>query len=167
MTILSSSNFFPCSKITLISALSFLILGCASMPSLPSSPFQLDQLDLSPLKGKVIVIDPGHGGKYSGAVGKMGLKESEVNLGVALYLWGALQSAGAKPVMTRTADTTVASPAHKQLRADLLARSMVSNTVNPDLFVSIHHNSNTHRPQKNNLEVYYKLTDPGASRELD
>jgi len=109
------------------------------MPSLPSSPFQLDQLDLSPLKGKVIVIDPGHGGKYSGAVGKMGLKESEVNLGVALYLWGALQSAGAKPVMTRTADTTVASPAHKQLRADLLARSMVSNTVNPDLFVSIHH----------------------------
>jgi N-acetylmuramoyl-L-alanine amidase len=136
------------------------------MPPLPSSPFQLDQLDTSPLQGKVIVIDPGHGGKYSGAVGKMGLKESEVNLGVALYLWGALQSAGAKPVMTRTADTTVASPAHKRLRADLLARSMVSNTVNPDLFVSIHHNSNTHRPKKNNLEVYYKLTDPGASREL-
>jgi N-acetylmuramoyl-L-alanine amidase len=136
------------------------------MPSLPSSPFQLDQLDLSPLKGKVIVIDPGHGGKYRGAIGKMGLKESEVNLGVALYLWGALQNSGAKPVMTRTADTTVASPSHKQLRADLLARSMMSNTVNPDLFVSIHHNSNIHRPQKNSLEVYYKLTDPGASREL-
>jgi N-acetylmuramoyl-L-alanine amidase len=143
-----------------------LISGCASMPLLPSSSLQHHQLDLSPLAGKVIVIDPGHGGKYSGAVGRMGLKESEVNLGVALYLWGALQSAGAKPVMTRTADTTVASPAHKQLRADLLARSMMSNTVHPDLFVSIHHNSNTHRPKKNNLEVYYKLTDPGASREL-
>jgi len=136
------------------------------MPPLPSSPLLHDQLDLAPLAGKVIVIDPGHGGKYSGAVGKMGLKESEVNLGVALYLWGALQSAGAKPIMTRTADTTVASPAHKQLSADLLARSMMSNTVNPDLFVSIHHNSNTHRPQKNSLEVYYKLTDPGASQEL-
>ena len=166
MTIFSSSNVFSCSKIIFIGALSFFISSCTSMPSLPSSPFQLDQLDLSPLQGKVIVIDPGHGGKYGGAIGKMGLKESEVNLGVALYLWGALQSAGVKPIMTRTADTTVAAPSHKQLRADLLARSMMSNTVNPDLFVSIHHNSNTHRPQKNNLEVYYKLTDSGASQEL-
>ena len=166
MTMFSSSSLFSCSRGALISALVLLMFGCASMPPLPSSPFQLDHLDLSSLKGKVIVIDPGHGGKYSGAVGKMGLKESDVNLGVALYLWGALQSAGAKPVMTRTADTTVASPVHKQLRADLQARSKVSNTVNPDLFVSIHHNSNTHRPKKNNLEVYYKLTDAGASREL-
>ena len=98
MTIFGSSALFSCSRVTLISALVFLVLGCASMPPLPSSPFQLDQQDLSPLQGKVIVIDPGHGGKYRGAIGKMGLKESEVNLGVALYLWGILQSAGAKPV---------------------------------------------------------------------
>ena len=62
----------------------------------------------------------------------MGLKESEVKLGVALYLWG-LAECWSEPFMTRTADTTVASPAHKQLRADLLARSMASNAVNPDL----------------------------------
>jgi len=136
------------------------------MPSLPSYLFQLDQIDTTALRGKVIVIDPGHGGRYRGAIGKMGLKESEVNLGVALYLWGFLQSAGAQPIMTRTADTTVVSPHRKQLRDDLLARGKICNELNADLFISIHHNSNINDPKKNNLEVYYKLTDPGPSREL-
>ena len=145
---------------------SLLAPGCTSLPPVPSSPFRLDQLDTSPLQGKVIMIDPGHGGKYGGAAGKTGLKESEVNLGVALYLWGALQSAGVNTVMTRTADTTVAPYSHAHVRTDLLARSMMSNALNPDLFVSIHHNSNIHHPRKNDLEVYYKLTDPGASREV-
>ncbi len=145
---------------------SFIITGCASMPPLPTSSFQLDHLDTSPLKERVIVIDPGHGGKYGGAIGKMGLKESEVNLGVALYLWGLLESAGARPLMTRTADATVASPAQTKLRDDLLARSKVSNDVDQDAFISIHHNSNVHDPKKNNLEVYYKLADPASSPEL-
>ena len=143
-----------------------LIPGCTSMPPIPTSSFQLDHLDTSPLKGRVIVIDPGHGGKYGGAIGKMGLKESEVNLGVALYLWGLLKSAGARPLMTRTADATVAPPAQTKLRDDLLARSKASNAINPDAFISIHHNSNVNDPKKNNLEVYYKLADPAASPEL-
>lgn len=150
----------------LIFIFSLLIPGCVSMPSLPSSPFSLDQIDTSCLRGKVVVIDPGHGGKYRGAMGKMGLKESEVNLGVALYLWGFLHNAGAKPVMTRTADTTVASPYHKHLGEDLLARSKIGNELNADLFISIHHNSNTNDTKKNDLEVYYKLMDPGPSREV-
>jgi N-acetylmuramoyl-L-alanine amidase len=32
----------------------------------------LDKYDLSALRGKRIVIDPGHGGKFSGAIGEMG-----------------------------------------------------------------------------------------------
>ena len=121
MTIFSNSNVYSCGKIILISTLSFLITGCTSMPPLPSSPFQLDQVDTSPLQGKVILIDPGHGGKYRGSIGKMGLKESEVNLGVALYLWGFLHSAGAKPIMTRTADTTQPQGSAPAQRPDRLA----------------------------------------------
>ncbi|MBW1823288.1 MAG: N-acetylmuramoyl-L-alanine amidase [Deltaproteobacteria bacterium] len=144
----------------------FIIPGCVSMPPLPSSQFQLDQIDTAALKGKVIVIDPGHGGMYRGAIGKMGLRESEVNMGVALYLWGLLHDAGAYPIMTRTADTNVAFSPSKQLSDDLLARSRLSNYLKPDLFISIHHNSNTNDTKKNNLEVYYKLMDPGPSQEL-
>lgn len=155
-----------CREAILLFIFSLIIPGCVSMPSLPSSLFQLDQIDTTALRGKVIVIDPGHGGSYSGAVGKMGLKESDVNLGVALYLWGFLRGAGAQPIMTRTADTTVVSPHRKQLSDDLRARSKICNELNADLFISIHHNSNINDPKKNNLEVYYKLVDPGPSREL-
>ena len=145
---------------------SLIIPSCVSMPSLPSSPFQLDRIDTTALRGKVIVIDPGHGGRYRGAIGKMGLKESDVNLGVGLYLWGFLQRAGARTVMTRTADTTVVFPYSTQLRDDLRARSKICNELNADLFISIHHNSNINDSKKNNLEIYYKLIDPGPSREL-
>lgn len=150
----------------LIMTVAVFIPGCVTMPPLPTTSFHLDQIDTSCLQGKVIVIDPGHGGKYRGAIGTTGLKESEVNLGVALHLWGLLKSAGAKPVMTRTADTTVVSSHGQRLSDDLLARSSMSNALNPDLFISIHHNANIHDTKKNNLEVYYKLTDPGPSKEL-
>jgi N-acetylmuramoyl-L-alanine amidase len=159
-------NYLRAVKIILMWVLVFLSSACTSMPSLPTSSFQLDHLGTAPLEGRVIVIDPGHGGKYGGAVGKMGLKESEVNLGVALYLWGLLKSAGARPVMTRTADTTVAPPAQAKLGDDLLARSTISNDANPDAFISIHHNSNASDPEKNNLEVYYQLADSAPSMEL-
>ena len=145
---------------------SLIIPSCVSMPSLPSSPFQLDRIDTTALRGKVIVIDPGHGGRYRGAIGKMGLKESDVNLGVGLYLWGFLQRAGARAVITRTADTTVVFPYSTQLRDDLRARSKICNELNADLFISIHHNSNINDSKKNNLEIYYKLIDPGPSREI-
>ena len=153
-------------KAILFVIFSSLISGCVSMPSLPSSSLKFDQIDTTPLQGKVIVIDPGHGGRYRGAIGKMGLRESEVNLVVALHLWGLLYSAGAQPVLTRTADTTVASPPHRRLSDDLLARSIISNDLNTDIFISIHHNSNVNDTKKNNLEVYYKLMDPGSSSEL-
>ena len=156
-------------KVLLTAVLILALTGCVSPPPLPLPPppsFQFDTLDTSALRGKVIVIDPGHGGRYKGAIGKMGLKESDVNLGVALYLWGFLYSAGARPVLTRTADTTVAPPSHRVLNQDLLARSRVSNDLAADFFVSIHHNSNIYDPKKNTLEIYYKLVDAGPSKEL-
>ena len=153
-------------KAILIVFFTYIMQSCIAVPPLPPPPLPSDTIDTTALKGKVIVIDPGHGGQYKGAIGKTGLRESEVNLGVALYLWGFLHQAGAHPVMTRTADTTVAFPHHTPLSEDLLARSKMSNDLDPDLFISIHHNSNTNNVKKNTLEVYYKLMDPGPSREL-
>ena len=40
----------------------------------------------SPLSGKVIILDPGHGGVDSGAIGSRGTREKEINLDVALRL---------------------------------------------------------------------------------
>ena len=87
--------------------LSTLPAGCVKPLLPPFSALDLSRLDVSPVKGKKIVIDPGHGGTEHGAVGVKGLRESEVNLGVALYLWGFLNDAGARPVLTRYSDKSL------------------------------------------------------------
>ncbi|HBF39667.1 MAG TPA: hypothetical protein DDW50_20425, partial [Firmicutes bacterium] len=54
----------------------------------------------SPLIGKTIVVDPGHGGVDSGACGRQGIREKDVNLEVAMHLKDLLENAGASVVMT-------------------------------------------------------------------
>lgn len=107
------------------------------------------------IAGKTIVVDPGHGGVETGAVGPTGLREKDANLAISLKLAKLLEDAGAKVVLTRTADTRCASPAElsrvpadEQLRHDLLCRSIVSNTAGADLFVSVHGNAHPDRSQR-------------------
>jgi len=83
------------------------------------------------LEGRVIVIDPGHGGSDPGAIGPTGVREKDVNLSVAQRLYSLLLEAGAQPIMTRNSDIFV----------DLVPRAQLANDNNADLFVSIHCNS--------------------------
>lgn len=85
-------------------------------------------------KGKIICIDPGHGGTAltdSYRVGPSGEREEWVNLRVALMLQKMLQEKGAKVIMTRTEDKVVTLPERAKLALDNKA----------DVFVSIHHNA--------------------------
>jgi N-acetylmuramoyl-L-alanine amidase len=141
-------------------------IGCTRYALPPPSTLQLTALDTKPLKDKVIVLDPGHGGTERGAIGPRGLMESEANLSVALFLWGLLNQAGAKPILTRSADTSVSTASKFSLENDLQARSDVSNRTNADLFISIHHNSDTLNRKKNDMQIYYKMSDAGQSRDI-
>jgi N-acetylmuramoyl-L-alanine amidase len=85
------------------------------------------------LRCKTIVVDPGHGGLTTGAVGACGLIEAEVNRDVARRLRDLLEKSGARVVMT--AENSAGSD------VDLNSRSRIANRAAPDLFVSIHHNS--------------------------
>ena len=64
----------------------------------------LDTVDPRVLRGRRIVLDPGHGGYFPGTVGVGGLTEKEVNLAVALELRALLAAAGAQVLMTRETD---------------------------------------------------------------
>lgn len=139
---------------------------CAPSPYTLPSRVEMRSLDPAPLQGRTIVIDPGHGGRFKGAVGRRGLRESGINLAVGLHLWGLLNQAGAKAWLTRTADVDLCPREVPSLGEDLDARSQLSNTLKADLFISIHHNSDTKDRKKNNIQVYYKLTDSGASQDL-
>lgn len=97
-----------------------------------------------PLKGKIIVVDPGHGGKDSGAIGIKGLQEKDVVLTMGLKLKGLLEAAGAKVVMTRSTNNFISLP----------NRTTLANKVKADIFVAIHSNSSTAESGRG-LETYY------------
>lgn len=95
------------------------------------------------LAGRVIVLDPGHGGPDPGAVRREGeTTEKHVNLEVARRLRDLLGAGGARVVLTREVDArpvapgAAAPPASE--REDLEARVQIANAVGADLFVSLH-----------------------------
>ncbi|WP_395802047.1 N-acetylmuramoyl-L-alanine amidase [Daejeonella sp.] len=88
----------------------------------------------SVLEGKVIVIDPGHGGTAatdSYRQGPTGEREEWIDLRVGLILKELLEAKGAKVLMTRTSDVFV----------PLADRSKLALDNKADFFVSIHHNA--------------------------
>lgn len=108
--------------------------------------------------GKVIVIDPGHGGVDGGANHSDGTLEKDINLQVALKLKKLIKKSGAKVVMTRTEDTALdhlnqkSSSRHKR---DLIARADVVNKVKPDVFLSIHINADKSSTNTSGPMVFY------------
>ncbi len=157
-----------------------LMAGCGGKRTVYDSLYaelseDLSASDPSVLSGRRIVIDPGHGGEYDGAMGADSLSEADVNLGVALYLWGLLREAGTEVHMTRSADrdflpegaAASGTGLAALLRDDLAARIEKANEFDPEVFVSIHHNSNIALDRERNaVEIYYKGSDHGASLEL-
>jgi N-acetylmuramoyl-L-alanine amidase len=127
----------------------------------------LKELDLSGLEGRKIVIDPGHGGVFRGARGVGGLDEADVNLGVALYLWGLLEEAGAEVVLTRKTDRDFVDYDSLQLRTDLQARVDIVEEARPDVFISLHHNAGVSLDTTfNEIQIYYKIGDEGPSLDI-
>jgi N-acetylmuramoyl-L-alanine amidase len=100
-----------------------------------------------PLKGVVIVVDPGHGGqRYSksytggtrGVVSKV--TESELNLRVAEELVKDLKEKGATVYITRRADHRLSREGSTNWD-ELHARIDYFDTHNPHFFLSVHHNA--------------------------
>ncbi|MEA2063751.1 MAG: N-acetylmuramoyl-L-alanine amidase [Gemmatimonadota bacterium] len=161
-------GFLTLAALVLVSGCSLLRFG-ADPAGYGAAGLSYEGYDFTVLKGKTIVLDPGHGGRYNGAVGRKGLTEKEINLRVATILRDLLVRYGARVVMTRTSDVDfLPEGAQGPLRADLKARTDTSNAVEDEaIFISIHHNS-LGVPDKryNATETYYKMGDTGPSLDL-
>lgn len=98
-----------------------------------------------PLSGKVIVIDPGHGGVDGGAIGKDKTSEKEITLTVAKKTRDYLQQAGALVYLTREEDEDLASKHTKGFSArkseDIRNRLSFIHEKEADLFITIHLNA--------------------------
>jgi len=88
------------------------------------------------LKGFTIIVDAGHGGFDSGAVGPSGIKEDLLNLQVAKKLESLLHSRGARVIMTRTNNDALAP----SKAGDMRKRVEIIKKARPDMVISIHMN---------------------------
>ncbi|HBA27396.1 MAG TPA: hypothetical protein DCY98_08415 [Nitrospinae bacterium] len=93
-----------------------------------------------------IVIDPGHGGKDSGAIGKRGLMEKTVVLDIAKRLKALIEkNTNYKVILTRETDIFI----------PLEERTVIANIKKADLFISIHANASRKRDAIG-IETYFQ-----------
>jgi N-acetylmuramoyl-L-alanine amidase len=98
-----------------------------------------------PLHGRVVVIDPGHGGDQRGTKSVVGNQfEKDYTLDWAKRLQTLLATNGWKVYLTRTNDIDV--PLHE--------RVAIADRVNADLFVSLHFNSGGSASAESGIETY-------------
>ncbi|MDQ0214595.1 N-acetylmuramoyl-L-alanine amidase [Oikeobacillus pervagus] len=104
------------------------------------------------LKGKTIILDPGHGGEDRGTTGVKGTFEKFLTLRTAEQLYQKLQKAGANVILTRDHDSNVSLP----------LRVAIAKIYDADAFISIHYDS-IKDPTINGFTTYYYHND---DREL-
>lgn len=95
------------------------------------------------LKIRRVVLDPGHGGKDTGAIGPDGAKEKELTLAMAKRLRAHLEALGLEVLLTREDDRTLS----------LEERTRFANEKGADLFLSIHVNA-AHNRKAKGIETY-------------
>lgn len=107
----------------------------------------------SSISGKVIMLDPGHGGNDPGAIGTaiVGNKrvyEETINIAIANKVKSKLEALGAVVIMTR---------ANSNKTMDLDSRAALCRASNPDVFVAIHCDaSETSSSASGSTAYYYK-----------
>lgn len=116
-------------------------------PSLPSLPAQ------SAPGVHTIVIDPGHGGSETGAIGPSGVAEKELTLLLARDLEAHLGRLGVRVVLTRGEDATIPHD----------TRAAIANQNRADLFISIHLNSSL-GAGAHGAETYFLSTEASDAR---
>ncbi len=105
--------------------------------------------------GKVIVLDPGHGGLDRGGAGTQGHVEAQETLDIALRLRAFLESAGATVILTRDTDLTVSAG----------ERVKIANKARPTLILSIHA-SGREPANTQGVMAYYSYVPLFRSRRL-
>lgn len=131
------------------SLVSFAFSNSAEAAPVPP-PAQGTQPAGGELSGFIVVLDAGHGGPDPGAIGVNGLRESHVNLDMAVKLKEMLETNGATVIMTRTADVGLT----------LDQRIAFAHDNQADIFVSIHNNAHP-SSSVSGTQTFYGVT-PGS-----
>ena len=120
---------------------SMTIISC-NMDKVATVEMEKENKNVKTKNGKVVVIDPGHGGDDPGKVGVNGIKEKDVNLAISKCLKKVLEDNGFDVVMTRNKDEILNEGGKFSKVGDLNKRcSIINNTyqINSNsIMISIH-----------------------------
>lgn len=125
--------------------------------------FVIAKTNSLPLLGKVIYLDPGHGGPDPGALSKE-LKEADINLSISLKTQKTLEQMGAIVYLTRYGDYDLSVPnTINRKRSDLSRRGNIINRSGCDLYLSIHLNADTSSTWKG-AQMFYDDVNPNNEK---
>lgn len=127
------------------SLLVLLFAACGSPRVIREEPVVYHRPPPPVVKGPLIVIDAGHGGKDLGTSSKSPFyEEKKLTLQTSFLLDSYLKKLGYRTAMTRNEDIFVS----------LEKRAAIANDLNPRIFVSVHYNSAENK-QADGIEVFY------------
>ena len=128
----------------------------SATPSVKTSPKKVPEQPVVHLKKKekkIVVLDPGHGGKDPGAISRSGQYEKNITLSMAKETRRYLEEAGYNVVLTRSTDKAI----------PLRRRYQIAHEADGDLFISIHADSAKNRSARG-LSVY-TISEKASDKE--
>ncbi len=98
----------------------------------------------TPVSGKVVILDAGHGYPDEGAQSKNGTTEAKINLKITLKVQNLLEQSGCTVILTRSDENGIYDASSNTIKSkkisDIKNRVKIGNQSSADIFVSIHLN---------------------------
>lgn len=120
---------------------------------------QTAQTTSTPVSGKTVVLDAGHGIPDEGAQSSNGTTEAETNLKITLKIQNLLEQSGCKVILTRSDENAIydldATTLKQKKISDIHNRVKIGNESSADIFVSIHLNK-IPQSQYSGWQCFYK-----------
>lgn len=107
-------------------------------------------------KNRIVVIDPGHGGRDNGTTGVRGTLEKTLTLKTAQLLYNKLKASGTTVIMTRNNDSYLS----------LGSRVSTGHYHNADAFISLHYDSINDRSVRGMTSYYYNSKQKPLSEQI-
>lgn len=125
------------------------------------------QTTSTPVSGKTVVLDAGHGKPDEGAQSSNGTTEAETNLKIALKVQNLLEQSGCTVILTRSDENAIydldSSTLKQKKISDIRNRVKIGNESSADIFVSIHLNK-IPQPQYYGWQCFYKSGDEQSTK---
>lgn len=120
------------------------------------------------LRGKTVILDPGHGGGDPGTIGVGPTTEAENVLAIAWELKTMLEKAGAEVILTRQSNVNPASGTafSGQQNGQLAARVATANRSQGEIYLSLHNDWNDNSSVQGTSVYYYKAQDLQLAESL-